>query len=51
MEGPGMSSLGLEGEDREERGMIPRAVEQIFRSAKDLEEQGKGFLPSSISNY
>jgi len=48
MEGPGMSSLGLEGEDREERGMIPRAVEQIFRSAKDLEEQGKDSASFSI---
>lgn len=42
MEGPGkgMAELGLEGADFENRGMIPRAVEQIFKSAKHLQEQG-----------
>lgn len=42
MEGPGkgMADLGLEGADHENRGMIPRAVEQIFKTAKKLQEQG-----------
>jgi len=36
MEGPPASI-----DNEEQRGMIPRAVHQIFASAKELEEKGK----------
>ena len=41
MEGPEAKSLPLDGSEQvDSRGMIPRAVEQVFDVAMSLKEQG-----------